>query len=79
MSEIGRNPCSMHKVVGWCVSVSATPSGMGSIGSISTRRDRSGVMQTLEPESAIGVARCMCRVDVCGVGVSATIPIGIVC
>lgn len=69
----------MHKLVEWSLFVSATPSGMGSMDTMLTRRDLSGVMQTLEPESAIGRAGETQSWAVCGADGRPNIAIGMLC
>ena len=59
--------------------MSATPSGMGSMDSILTRRDLSGVMQTLEPESAIGKVGVVQSGVVCITDGRPMIAIGMTC
>ncbi len=51
--HMGRYPCSVHMVEGASEWVTATPSGTGEIVRMSTKIERSFVMQTLAPESAI--------------------------
>jgi len=58
MRGIGRNPFLVQMEAVVSSDFTATPRGMGSISTTSTRMERSPVTQTLAPVSAIDIDDC---------------------